>query len=157
MSQGEEPYSLWAVGLVGVVSRTGPGQWRPWRILGGERSQICLLGRLPQAAFKELIDWSVRHWKQDGSFTVLRQKSELDQWYGGARWKEDSLLSPRCFLPSSSAQGSRRSQVATLSKRKKPSPGQQVLESFFRPHVPTDAPSLNTAAQWCLHPAENPV
>uniref|UniRef100_A0A452E758 Adenine DNA glycosylase n=1 Tax=Capra hircus TaxID=9925 RepID=A0A452E758_CAPHI len=43
--------------------------------------------------------------------------------------------------------GSRRSQVATLSKRKKPSPGQQVLESFFRPHVPTDAPSLNTAAQ----------
>ncbi|XP_060261234.1 adenine DNA glycosylase isoform X4 [Ovis aries] len=43
--------------------------------------------------------------------------------------------------------GSKRSQVATLSKRKKSSPGQQVLESFFRPHVPTDAPSLNTAAQ----------
>lgn len=43
--------------------------------------------------------------------------------------------------------GSKRSQVATLSKRKKPSPGQQVLESFFWPHVPTDAPSLNTAAQ----------
>ncbi|KAF4021855.1 hypothetical protein G4228_013682 [Cervus hanglu yarkandensis] len=43
--------------------------------------------------------------------------------------------------------GSKRSQVATLSKWKKPSPGQQVLESFFRPQVPTDAPSLNSAAQ----------
>ncbi|KAJ8779546.1 hypothetical protein J1605_012430 [Eschrichtius robustus] len=32
--------------------------------------------------------------------------------------------------------GSKRSQVSTLSRRKKPSAGQQVLDSFFRPHIP---------------------
>ncbi|XP_061040287.1 LOW QUALITY PROTEIN: adenine DNA glycosylase [Eubalaena glacialis] len=43
--------------------------------------------------------------------------------------------------------GSKRSQVSTLSRRKKPSAGQQVLDSFFRPHIPADAPSLNSATQ----------
>ncbi|KAM9244451.1 adenine DNA glycosylase isoform 2-T2 [Dugong dugon] len=43
--------------------------------------------------------------------------------------------------------GSKRSQVSISSSRKKPSPGQQVLDHFFRPHVPTDAPSLNSVAQ----------
>ncbi|XP_059945692.1 adenine DNA glycosylase isoform X6 [Mesoplodon densirostris] len=32
--------------------------------------------------------------------------------------------------------GSKRSQVSTLSGWKKPSSGQQVLDSFFRPHIP---------------------
>lgn len=64
---------------------------------------------------------------------------------GGGVEGEDSAVTS--VFPLSSAQGSKRSQVATLSKRKKPSPGQQVLESFFRPQVPTDAPSLNSAAQ----------
>ncbi|XP_007108677.3 adenine DNA glycosylase [Physeter macrocephalus] len=32
--------------------------------------------------------------------------------------------------------GSKRSQVSTLSRRKKPIAGQQVLDSFFRPHIP---------------------
>ncbi|XP_026964513.1 adenine DNA glycosylase isoform X4 [Sagmatias obliquidens] len=32
--------------------------------------------------------------------------------------------------------GSKRSQVSTLSRWKKPSAGQQVLDSFFRPHIP---------------------
>ncbi|XP_012578171.1 PREDICTED: A/G-specific adenine DNA glycosylase isoform X2 [Condylura cristata] len=41
-------------------------------------------------------------------------------------------------------QGSKRSRVSTPSSRKKPSPGQQVLDSFLRPHVPTKAPSLNS-------------
>uniref|UniRef100_A0A8C9BL65 Adenine DNA glycosylase n=1 Tax=Phocoena sinus TaxID=42100 RepID=A0A8C9BL65_PHOSS len=43
--------------------------------------------------------------------------------------------------------GSKRSQVSTLSGWKKPSAGQQVLDSFFRPHIPADAPSLNSATQ----------
>ncbi|XP_036303782.1 adenine DNA glycosylase isoform X2 [Pipistrellus kuhlii] len=41
----------------------------------------------------------------------------------------------------------KRSQVSTPSRRKKPSPGQQVLDRFFRPQVPTDAPTPNSAAQ----------
>ncbi|XP_049735083.1 adenine DNA glycosylase isoform X1 [Elephas maximus indicus] len=43
--------------------------------------------------------------------------------------------------------GSKRSRVSIPSCRKKPSPGQQVLDRFFRPHAPTDAPSLKSAAQ----------
>ncbi|XP_054115265.1 adenine DNA glycosylase isoform X4 [Callithrix jacchus] len=43
--------------------------------------------------------------------------------------------------------GSKRSQVSSPSSRKKPSMGQQVLDDFFRPHISTDAPSLNSAAQ----------
>ncbi|XP_008697517.1 adenine DNA glycosylase isoform X5 [Ursus maritimus] len=43
--------------------------------------------------------------------------------------------------------GSKRSPVSTPSSRKKPSPGQQLLDSFFRPHIPRDAPSLNSTAQ----------
>ncbi|XP_045655644.1 adenine DNA glycosylase isoform X2 [Ursus americanus] len=43
--------------------------------------------------------------------------------------------------------GSKRSPVSTPSSRKKPSPGQQLLDSFFRPHIPSDAPSLNSTAQ----------
>ncbi|XP_008055614.1 adenine DNA glycosylase isoform X2 [Carlito syrichta] len=43
--------------------------------------------------------------------------------------------------------GSKRSQVSIPSSRKKPSLGQQVLDTFLRPHISTDAPSLNTAAQ----------
>ncbi|KAF6109748.1 hypothetical protein HJG60_010952 [Phyllostomus discolor] len=42
---------------------------------------------------------------------------------------------------------SKRSQVSPLSSRKKPSPGQQVLDSFFRPNIPTDAPGLTSVAQ----------
>uniref|UniRef100_A0A8C3WP78 Adenine DNA glycosylase n=1 Tax=Catagonus wagneri TaxID=51154 RepID=A0A8C3WP78_9CETA len=42
---------------------------------------------------------------------------------------------------------SKRSRMSTLSRRKKPSPGQQVLDNFLRPHIPADAPSLNSAAQ----------
>ncbi|XP_028369625.1 adenine DNA glycosylase isoform X2 [Phyllostomus discolor] len=42
---------------------------------------------------------------------------------------------------------SKRSQVSPLSSRKKPSPGQQVLDSFFRPIIPTDAPGLTSVAQ----------
>lgn len=42
---------------------------------------------------------------------------------------------------------SKRSQVSTPSSRKKPSKGQRVLDSFFRPHIPTDAPRLNSMAQ----------
>nr|KAF6444548.1 mutY DNA glycosylase [Molossus molossus] len=41
----------------------------------------------------------------------------------------------------------KRSQVSTPSSRKKPSPGQQVLDSFFRPHSPTDVSKLNSVAQ----------
>ncbi|XP_047395828.1 adenine DNA glycosylase isoform X2 [Sciurus carolinensis] len=43
--------------------------------------------------------------------------------------------------------GSKRPQLSSPSSRKKPSRGQQVLDSFFRPHIPTDTPSLNSAAQ----------
>ncbi|XP_037355768.1 adenine DNA glycosylase isoform X5 [Talpa occidentalis] len=43
--------------------------------------------------------------------------------------------------------GSKRSRASTPSTRKKPSPGQQVLDSFFRPHGPTEAPSLNNVDQ----------
>ncbi|XP_058159675.1 adenine DNA glycosylase isoform X2 [Dasypus novemcinctus] len=43
--------------------------------------------------------------------------------------------------------GSKRSQVSTSSSRKKPPRGQQVLDSFFRSHNPSDAPSLNRVAQ----------
>ncbi|XP_044920371.1 adenine DNA glycosylase isoform X4 [Mustela putorius furo] len=43
--------------------------------------------------------------------------------------------------------GSKRSPVSTPSSRKRPGPGQQVLDNFFRPHLPTDAPHLNSTAQ----------
>ncbi|XP_037683299.1 adenine DNA glycosylase isoform X2 [Choloepus didactylus] len=43
--------------------------------------------------------------------------------------------------------GSKRSQVSTPPSRKKPTLGQQVLDSFFHSHIPTDAPSLNRSAQ----------
>ncbi|XP_034507333.1 adenine DNA glycosylase isoform X2 [Ailuropoda melanoleuca] len=43
--------------------------------------------------------------------------------------------------------GSKRSPVSAPSSWKKPSPGQQLLDSFFRPHIPRDAPSLNSTAQ----------
>ncbi|XP_007944855.1 adenine DNA glycosylase [Orycteropus afer afer] len=43
--------------------------------------------------------------------------------------------------------GLKRSRVSIPSSRKKSSLGQQVLDRFFRPHVPTGAPSLNSAAQ----------
>nr|XP_025711591.1 adenine DNA glycosylase isoform X3 [Callorhinus ursinus] len=43
--------------------------------------------------------------------------------------------------------GSKRCPMSTPSSRKKPSPGQQLLDSFFRPHIPTDASSLNSTAQ----------
>ncbi|XP_074236817.1 adenine DNA glycosylase isoform X5 [Saimiri boliviensis] len=43
--------------------------------------------------------------------------------------------------------GFKRPQVSSPSSRKKPSMGQQVLDDFFRPHISTDAPSLNSAAQ----------
>ncbi|KAK2492163.1 hypothetical protein MC885_012499, partial [Smutsia gigantea] len=43
--------------------------------------------------------------------------------------------------------GSKRSQRSTSSSRKKPSPGQQVLDNFFRPLICTDPPSLNSVAQ----------
>nr|XP_019604934.1 PREDICTED: adenine DNA glycosylase isoform X4 [Rhinolophus sinicus] len=42
---------------------------------------------------------------------------------------------------------SRRSQVSIPASRKRPSPGQQTLDSFFRPHIPTDASRLNSATQ----------
>ncbi|XP_053776875.1 adenine DNA glycosylase isoform X2 [Desmodus rotundus] len=42
---------------------------------------------------------------------------------------------------------SKRSQVSARSSRKKPRPGQQVLDSFFRPNIPTDAPGLTSVAQ----------
>uniref|UniRef100_A0A673U0D0 Adenine DNA glycosylase n=1 Tax=Suricata suricatta TaxID=37032 RepID=A0A673U0D0_SURSU len=42
---------------------------------------------------------------------------------------------------------SKTSQVSTPSTRRKLSPGQQVLDSFFRPHIPTDASSLKSMAQ----------
>lgn len=42
---------------------------------------------------------------------------------------------------------SRRSQVSIPASRKRPSPGQQTLDGFFQPHIPTDASSLNSAAQ----------
>nr|KAF6379479.1 mutY DNA glycosylase [Myotis myotis] len=48
---------------------------------------------------------------------------------------------------SGTCKSSKRSQVSTPSSRKKPSPGQQVLDRFFRPHIPTDAPRPNSAAQ----------
>ncbi|KAM8789462.1 adenine DNA glycosylase isoform 1-T1 [Rhynchonycteris naso] len=41
----------------------------------------------------------------------------------------------------------KRSQASVPSSRKKPSPGQQVLDSFFRPHIPTGAPTLNSVGQ----------
>uniref|UniRef100_A0A2K6NW68 Adenine DNA glycosylase n=1 Tax=Rhinopithecus roxellana TaxID=61622 RepID=A0A2K6NW68_RHIRO len=43
--------------------------------------------------------------------------------------------------------GSKRSQVSSPCSRKKPCMGQQVLDNFFRPHISTDAPNLNSAAQ----------
>ncbi|XP_006839763.1 PREDICTED: A/G-specific adenine DNA glycosylase isoform X2 [Chrysochloris asiatica] len=43
--------------------------------------------------------------------------------------------------------GFKRSQMSVSSSRKKLSPGQQVLDRFFQSHVPTDVPSLNSAAQ----------
>uniref|UniRef100_A0ABI7ZYY7 Adenine DNA glycosylase n=1 Tax=Felis catus TaxID=9685 RepID=A0ABI7ZYY7_FELCA len=43
--------------------------------------------------------------------------------------------------------GSKRSQVSAPSTQRKPSPGQQVLDSFFRPHHPTGVSSLNSMAQ----------
>ncbi|XP_032217046.1 adenine DNA glycosylase [Mustela erminea] len=43
--------------------------------------------------------------------------------------------------------GSKRSPESTPSSRKRPGPGQQVLDNFFRPHLPTDAPHLNSTAQ----------
>ncbi|XP_053432969.1 adenine DNA glycosylase isoform X2 [Nycticebus coucang] len=43
--------------------------------------------------------------------------------------------------------GSKRSQVSTLSTRKKTSRGQQVLDSFFQPHISINAPIPNTAAE----------
>lgn len=43
--------------------------------------------------------------------------------------------------------GSKRSQVSISSRRKKPSPGQQLLDNFFRPLICTDPPSLNSVAQ----------
>nr|XP_017506223.1 adenine DNA glycosylase isoform X4 [Manis javanica] len=43
--------------------------------------------------------------------------------------------------------GSKRSQVSIPSRRKKPSPGQQLLDNFFRPLICTDPPSLNSVAQ----------
>nr|XP_025847730.1 adenine DNA glycosylase isoform X2 [Vulpes vulpes] len=43
--------------------------------------------------------------------------------------------------------GSKRSQVSTPSSRKKPSPGQQLLDNFFRPLIPTDSSNLNSMAQ----------
>ncbi|EPQ17084.1 A/G-specific adenine DNA glycosylase [Myotis brandtii] len=48
---------------------------------------------------------------------------------------------------SGTCKSSKRSQVSTPSSRKKPAPGQQVLDRFFRPHIPTDASRLNSAAQ----------
>lgn len=41
--------------------------------------------------------------------------------------------------------GSKRSRVSTPSSRKKTSRGQQTLDSFFQPHIPTDTP--NSTAQ----------
>ncbi|XP_066232238.1 adenine DNA glycosylase isoform X2 [Saccopteryx leptura] len=41
----------------------------------------------------------------------------------------------------------KRSQASVPSSRKKPSPGQQVLDCFFRPHIPTGAPTLNSVGQ----------
>ncbi|XP_028640601.1 adenine DNA glycosylase isoform X1 [Grammomys surdaster] len=40
--------------------------------------------------------------------------------------------------------GSKRSQVCTPSSRKKPSRGQQVLDSFFQRPIPTDKPNSTT-------------
>ncbi|XP_042535729.1 adenine DNA glycosylase isoform X2 [Dipodomys spectabilis] len=47
-----------------------------------------------------------------------------------------------------SCKGSKRSQPSSqkMPSRKKPSRGQQVLEKYFQPHVPTDSQSLNSAA-----------
>ncbi|KAM5266484.1 adenine DNA glycosylase isoform 4-T4 [Hipposideros larvatus] len=42
---------------------------------------------------------------------------------------------------------SKRSQVSIPASRKKPSPGQQILDSFFRPHIRSDASRLNGTAQ----------
>nr|XP_045006880.1 adenine DNA glycosylase isoform X3 [Jaculus jaculus]XP_045006881.1 adenine DNA glycosylase isoform X3 [Jaculus jaculus]XP_045006882.1 adenine DNA glycosylase isoform X3 [Jaculus jaculus]XP_045006884.1 adenine DNA glycosylase isoform X3 [Jaculus jaculus]XP_045006885.1 adenine DNA glycosylase isoform X3 [Jaculus jaculus] len=42
---------------------------------------------------------------------------------------------------------SKRSRVSTPSNRKKPSKGQQVLDSFFGPRIPTDTPNPNSVAQ----------
>ncbi|EDL30583.1 mutY homolog (E. coli), isoform CRA_c [Mus musculus] len=40
--------------------------------------------------------------------------------------------------------GSKRSQVCPPSSRKKPSLGQQVLDTFFQRHIPTDKPNSTT-------------
>ncbi|EGV94598.1 adenine DNA glycosylase isoform X2 [Cricetulus griseus] len=40
--------------------------------------------------------------------------------------------------------GSKRSRVSTPSSRKKPSRGQQILDSFFQPHIPSDIPNSMT-------------
>ncbi|XP_069843469.1 adenine DNA glycosylase-like isoform X4 [Dipodomys merriami] len=47
-----------------------------------------------------------------------------------------------------SCKGSKRSQPSSqkMSSRKKTNRGQQVLEKYFQPHVPTDSQSLNSAA-----------
>ncbi|XP_016047130.1 adenine DNA glycosylase isoform X2 [Erinaceus europaeus] len=43
--------------------------------------------------------------------------------------------------------GSKRPQLSTPSSQKKPSRGQQVLDSFFHPNILTDGPNLNSDAQ----------
>ncbi|KAK1340129.1 hypothetical protein QTO34_018693 [Cnephaeus nilssonii] len=47
---------------------------------------------------------------------------------------------------SGTCKSSKRSQVSTPSSRKKPRPGQQVLDRFFRPLIPTDAPAPHSTA-----------
>ncbi|XP_054576364.1 adenine DNA glycosylase isoform X2 [Eptesicus fuscus] len=47
---------------------------------------------------------------------------------------------------SGTCKSSKRSQVSTPSSRKKPRPGQQILDRFFRPRIPTDAPAPNSTA-----------
>lgn len=42
---------------------------------------------------------------------------------------------------------SKKSRVSTLSSQKKLSQGQQVLDSFFQPQIPTDTPRFDGAAQ----------
>ncbi|XP_039110723.1 adenine DNA glycosylase isoform X3 [Hyaena hyaena] len=64
----------------------------------------------------------------------------------GARWLTREEFHTAA-VSTAMKKGSKRSQVSTPSTRRKPSPGQQVLDSFFRPHIPTDASSLNSMAQ----------
>ncbi|CAO2588612.1 Adenine DNA glycosylase [Lemmus lemmus] len=49
------------------------------------------------------------------------------------------------FPPLDFAQGSKRSRLSTPSSRKKPSQGQQILDSFFPPRISIDTP--NSTAQ----------